>query len=101
MKIVRWLGNPRSAINGHAVVRVEPAEKAIFEDMVKLLDGPPNFGAMIKLIGMVIPDEWDLKTFDEQGRVDEMLKYNGMGNYPIPEVAKTMIRYFDVFVDRD
>jgi len=63
MKIVRWTGDPMSAVSGRAIIEVEPDEVADFDKMVQLVDGTtPNFGASIS-VGPMNPNQKGLRQF--------------------------------------
>jgi len=90
MKLERWLSPRNSAINGHAIVRVEAGEVADFEAMQRLVDhDTPHFGVRIRLCGIDEPPRgWGVKHL-------------GFGNWPAPSKVAKQVRFYDVFVDRD
>ena len=82
MKIVKWKGNPLSAVNGIAYIQVNPDEVADIEEMVKLTDGDSvgNFGFSVKLHSSEAPDK---------------------GGFPRTSVLKSYTRIYECFVHRD
>lgn len=104
MKLVKWLSPALSAINGNALIRVEPDEDADIEKMLILIDGDSvgHFGLRAILV----------KTGDEMPKL-EPKKYRGKSigpgdlepkkqfGYFNASSMKKQVRYYDVFVNRD
>ena len=98
MKIHKWLNNPMSAINGIAIVRVEPDEVADIEQMLVVVDGDHvgHFGVNATLIGT---GEWDEKWLSKRKDGSEYI----MGQFGFANASsmRKQTRFYKVFVDRD
>jgi len=95
MKIYQWLNNSYSAINGIAIVEVEPNETPPCEDFLKIVDGDNvgHFGYSICLLSLDKPPK--IKIVKGIRDVES--------DFGFPN-ASTIIkhkRYYKVFVHRD
>ena len=94
MKIHEWLNDPMSAINGIAVVEVEPGEIADAEKMLVLVDQAPGFfGYSINLLTTDDPPKRKMVRGlkDAEGQ---------FGFVHMPGLMQRR-RYYKVFVHRD
>lgn len=96
MKIYKWLSDPMSAINGTAIVEVEPNEVADYDKMVSLVDTGLNFGTSVQLM-----------TLDEPPKVTWTYKYGWTPKYNLlaidasPDKMADRRRFYKVHVSRD
>lgn len=95
MKIAFWLNNPMSAVNGIAVIEVEPGEIADIEKMLVLVDGDSvgHFGVSANLVSInnhpeIIKTKYGKDVREQFG-------------YPNASTMQKSKRYYKVFVHRD
>jgi len=97
VKIHKWLGNPNNAINGVAVIEVEPNEVADIDKMAILVDGScsGHFGYSAKLLS--IDNE---PSLEYSQRIMGLYARQQFG-FPDASTAFSHTRYYEMFVNRD
>ena len=94
MKIHEWLNDSMSAINGIAVIELEPGETADAEQMLALVDSAPGF------FGYSI----DLVSTGEAPKVHYRKGWKDVDSqfgFPHMPTLQQRRRYYKVFVNRD
>jgi hypothetical protein len=96
MKTTNWLSDPLSAVNGIAIVEVEPDEVADIDKMLALVDGDDvgHFGYSAEIMSIDEPPE--IYMTKHHGK--EAKQQFGFPNYS--ELLKHK-RYYKFFVHRD
>lgn len=102
MKVVTWLNDPMSAINGIALVRVEKNETADIEKMLVLVDGDSvgHFGISANLVST--KDDFPAEEYAKQFRRSKT-GFTKLAQFGFPGASqmKQGTRYYKVFVNRD
>ncbi len=103
MNIVKWLAPSRSAVNGEALIMVEPNEVADIEKMLMLVDGNSvgHFGLKVELVGIekepsIKPAMWQRKPIGPG-----YYSVEPQFGFPCASEMMAMERYYTVFVHRD
>jgi len=103
MTIIKWLAPSGSAVNGHALVRVEADEVATIEDFLVLVDGDNvgHYGFRVELTAL--DQEPSIEVAKYGGKPIGAGHYRAVQQFGFPratEIRKS-VRYYDVFVHRD